>query len=522
MTVCKLISAGGPDAREKWSAPTELDAIERSMRLATLLATAQLASTPESTDPMERALEALDTASRSGKRTHVREYPLRPEFLVVAHAWTEPAPGFVMVAAKGAPEAIARLCRLGALANDAMHADVDEMARDGVRVLGVARARIRMEELPAELSGLRFEYLGLAGFSDPLRASVPDAVRDCRSAGIRILMITGDYPSTARAIARQAGLPEGEPLTGDTVDSLSNAELSERVRAVTVCARITPAQKLRIVNALKANGEIVAMTGDGVNDAPALKAAHIGIAMGGRGTDVAREASSIVLLDDDFGSIVRAVRLGRRIYDNLRKAMGYILAIHVPIAGVALLPVLLGLPLLLTPTLIAFLELIIDPARSIAFEAEREERDVMSRPPRDPRRALLSPAFLRWSFGQGILALLAAAAIFAAAGRGMPEDELRALALVALVALNLALIFVNRTLSASLVSVVARPNPWLLSGLGLVGAVLTLIFSWPHARGLLNLGPLHAEDLAVCLAAAVALVLTIQAIKAWRPGASSG
>ena len=180
-------------------------------------------------------------------------------------------------------------------------------------------------------------------------------------------MITGDYPATAAAIGLQAGLDSLELLTGDEIETLSDADLALRVKSTAIFARIRPNQKLRIVESLKANGEIVAMTGDGVNDAPAIKAAHIGIAMGGRGTDVAREASAIVLLDDDFGSIVKTIRLGRRIYDNLRKAIEYLIAVHIPVAGLALLPLMLGMPLILTPIHIAFLEMVIDPACSEYF-----------------------------------------------------------------------------------------------------------------------------------------------------------
>ena len=254
-----------------------------------------------------------------------------------------------------------------------------------------------------------------------LRASVVEAVRECRSAGIKAVMITGDYPATANAIAQQAGLERGELVTGEQLETLNEAELAGRVETAGVFARISPNQKLRIVNAYKGNGEIVAMTGDGVNDAPSLKAAHIGIAMGGRGTDVAREASAIVLLDDDFGSIVKAIRLGRRIYDNLRKAMSFIFAVHVPIAGLALLPLVFGLPILFGPIHIALLEMVIDPVCSLVFEAETEEDDVMRRPPRSPDEPLFSRALVAWSLLQGLLAFAVVAAVYVVALRwGMP------------------------------------------------------------------------------------------------------
>ena len=240
-------------------------------------------------------------------------------------------------------------------------------------------------ELPHSQRDFRFDFLGLIGLEDPVRATVPHAIEECYTAGIRVVMITGDFPATAHNIARQIGLKNpNESITSVDLTRMSREDLRERVRGVNVFARVLPEQKLLLVEALKANGEIVAMTGDGVNDAPALKAAHIGIAMGARGTDVAREAASLVLLDDDFSSIVEAIRVGRRIYDNLKKAMTYIFAIHVPIAGMSLLPVLFQLPLVLMPLHIVFLELVIDPACSIAFESEPEHSDIMKRPPRNP------------------------------------------------------------------------------------------------------------------------------------------
>jgi P-type Ca2+ transporter type 2C len=331
-------------------------------------------------------------------------------------------------------------------------------------------------------------------------------------------MITGDYPATALAIAHQAGIAHADACSGEELRGLDDAALAERVRTTSVFARISPDQKLRIVNALKSNGEIVAMTGDGVNDAPALKAAHIGIAMGGRGTDVAREAASIVLLDDDFGSIVHAIRLGRRIYDNMRKAMAYILAIHVPIAGLALLPIVLGWPLVLTPMLIALLELIIDPACSVVLEAEKEESDVMSRPPRRPDAALLGGPLIGWSLLQGTLAFaLVASAYVVAMLLPVPADEVRTLAFVTLVGSNVALIFVNRTFSSSLRAALGRPNRMLAWGLGIAAALLATILSWPALREFFELGPLRLRDLVLCSSAVFGLLLVLEVSKlAWR------
>ncbi|MDR1968353.1 MAG: HAD-IC family P-type ATPase, partial [Burkholderiaceae bacterium] len=317
-----------------------------------------LASAPEPFDPMEKAFHGFvrqRPVDEAAGWALVRSYGLRPDLLAVTQVWkTDAGNDGLTVAVKGAPEAIADLCRLAGAERDAIKQAVDAMAADGLRVLGVAKASHEGGALPQTPHGFAFTFLGLVGLADPLRSSVPQAVSDCRRAGIRVVMITGDYPATARAIAHRAGLEDGGAvLSGETVEKLTDLELQDHVRSATVFARIMPEQKLRIVQALKANNEIVAMTGDGVNDAPSLKSAHIGIAMGGRGTDVAREASAIVLLDDDFNSIVTAIRLGRRIYDNLRKAMGFIFAVHVPVAGLALLPLILGLPIIFSPIHIA-------------------------------------------------------------------------------------------------------------------------------------------------------------------------
>jgi Ca2+-transporting ATPase len=484
-----------------------------------------LASAPDPFDAMEKAFHDLgrehltDTEHLHGadwKLAHT--YGLRPGLLAMSHAWQTPdGRQKLVIAAKGAPEAIADLCHLGPADIAALTHSVNQMAAEGLRVLGVAQASFVGEKWPDTQHDFAFGFLGLVGLADPLRSSAPAAIAECRSAGIKVIMITGDYPATARAIARKAGLDADDLLTGEEMEALSDEGLAARVRTATVFARIMPEQKLRVVNALKANGEIVAMTGDGVNDAPSLKAAHIGIAMGGRGTDVAREASSIVLLDDDFGSIVQAVRLGRRIYDNLRKAIGFIFAVHVPIAGLALLPLAFGFPILLGPMHIAFLEMVIDPVCSLVFEAEAEEADVMRRPPRASDQPLFAAGLIGWSVVQGALALALVSGIFIVAfERGMPEPEVRALAFFALVLSIVSLIFVNRSFGGSLMTAFGRPN-WALAGVLLVVVIaLSLTLLWPFASELFRFGPLHADDLALTVLAGATVLLTLEGIKGLR------
>lgn len=493
-----------------------------------ILDAAWQATPAQPTDPMDVAIHALarsefESAIASGSpataRCVLRSYGLRPDLLAMANVVEEGPDGAAVAFAKGAPEAIAGLCGLGAEARAAVRIQVETLAAAGSRVLGVARAamlpRMSRGSLPETISGLPFEYLGLVAFADPLRANVPAAVAECRSAGIRVVMITGDYPATACAIGLQAGLDIDGVISGDEIDAMPDALLAERVKAVNVFARIRPEQKLRIVQSLKAGGDIVAMTGDGVNDAPALKAAHIGIAMGGRGTDVAREASSIVLLDDDFGSIVKTIRLGRRIYDNLRKAIEYIVAVHIPIAGLALLPLALGLPLILTPIHIAFLEMVIDPACSVVLEAEEEEEDVMKRRPRDPESSILLPSRIAWAITQGMIVLaLLSTVLISAAQMGMAEADLRALVFTSLVLMNMGLILVNRSFSASIVRAFLRPNRSLWILLGGVAAVLAATVFWPQARALFSFGQPHWDDFGVALGVGVLSLFALEALKA--------
>jgi len=468
-----------------------------------------LASQRDPFDPMERAFHSLGQRALHGtEHLHaewelVREYPLSAELLAMAHVWRSPDGGRLVVAAKGAAEAIADLCHLDSAAQAVLHAHVAEMGADGLRVLAVARAWFSAPELPSIQHDFEFELVGLVGLADPVRAGVPSAVAECAAAGVRVLMITGDAPETARAIGRTIGLDDGHALmTGRELEALSDEELARRLPELRIFARVVPEQKLRLVQALRAQGEVVAMTGDGVNDAPALKAAHIGIAMGGRGTDVAREAAALVVTDDDFSSIVAAVRLGRRIYDNLRRAMAYVVAVHVPIAGLALLPVLFGWPLVLFPVHIVFLELVIDPACSIAFEAEPEQPGLMRRGPRKAGARLFTPQLLGMSLLQGASLLAVALGAFRVGWLHTgSESEGRALAFAALIAGNMALILVNRSWEQGLFATLGTRNlaSWAVV-LG-AGAMLALGLNLPFLRELFHFGPVAGADLALALLA---------------------
>jgi Ca2+-transporting ATPase len=389
------------------------------------------------------------------------------------------------------------------------------MADDGLRVLGVAKAHFKQTDLPGEQHDFKFRFVGLVGLSDPVRPTVPAAIQECYTAGIRVVMITGDYPGTARNIARQIGLaPMDEFIAGPELDKMDDEELQRRIKTVNIFARVVPEQKLRLVNALKANGEIVAMTGDGVNDAPALKAAHIGIAMGGRGTDVARESAALVLLDDDFLSIVKAVRRGRTIFDNLKKAMAYIFAIHVPIAGMSLIPVLFRMPMVFWPVHIVFLELIIDPACSIVFEAEPEDPKVMHRRPRNPKEPLFGRRTLGVSLLQGVSVLLIVMVVYSIAlYRGHGELEARALTFTTLIIANLGLIFTNRSWSHSILRTLRSPNSalWWVCGGALL--FLGLVLYIPFLRNLFHFGILHPLDLMICLSAGIVSILWFELLK---------
>jgi Ca2+-transporting ATPase len=485
-----------------------------------------LASKREPFDPMEKALTELGarllarTEHLHANWSMVHEYPLSPELLALSHVWISPDGVDYVIAAKGAPEAVADLCHLSPQRAAELAGQVAAMAEAGLRVLGVAKAQFHAaDHLPPGQHDFPFEFVGLVGLADPIRPSVPAAIAECCAAGIRVVMITGDNPGTARNIARQIGLRNAEQvITGPELERMSDAELAGRIAEVGIFARVVPAQKLRIVNALKADRQVVAMTGDGVNDAPALKAAHIGIAMGGRGTDVARESAGLVLLDDDFSSIVAAVRMGRRIFDNIRKAVSYILAVHVPIAGLSLVPVFFrDWPLILLPVHVVFLELIIDPSCSVVFEAEQAESDVMSRPPRDPNERLFNWRAVWRSLLQGFSVLAVTLAVFAVAkSLKHDDDEARALTFTTLVVANLGLILTNRSRTRTSLAMVKVPNKALWWVTGGAVAFMAAVLLVPPLRDLFRFSQLHGVDAAICLAAGVISVLWFEVLKVFH------
>jgi len=473
-------------------------------------------------DPMEQAITVVgEQFLKNTEHLHadwemIKEYPLSKELLAMSRVFNNIETKTRTIAAKGAPEAIFDLCHLSQERVSALATAIETLASSGLRVLGVAKDVESLSELPDIQHDFNFEFVGLIGLSDPIRENVPQAVTECYQAGIRVIMITGDYPATAMNIGSDIGLKNCEEvITGPQLEELSEAELAGKIKTVNIFARVVPEQKLKIVNALKRNNEIVAMTGDGVNDAPALKAANIGIAMGEKGTDVAREASSLVLMDDNFASIVGAVRMGRRISDNLQKALGYIFAIHVPIAGLSLIPVFFAdLPLILWPVHIVFLELIIDPACSIVFEAEKEELNVMSRPPKpyDEPFFGIKKILLSCTQGLGILIIVFAVYLYGL-NNGYSEREVRALAFTTLIASNIAVILSNRSWSRNIFQILATSNSTVKWVAGGAAFFLVLILNIPFLLNLFQFDKISFTEAIICVCAGFLSILWFEIYK---------
>ncbi len=480
-----------------------------------------LASQKDPFDPIEKEVKRIGEFYLSGsEHIHnnwglVKEYPLSKELLALSHVWESPDKKNYIIAAKGSPEAIADLCHFNKLRMDELLKNIEDMAKRGLRILGVAKASFKKTDLPDIQHDFHFEFVGLLGFMDPVRATVPASIKEAHEAGIRVIMITGDYPGTAIHIAKEIGLKNPEEcIVGQELEKMDHPELREKIKKINIFARVVPEQKLAIVNALKANGEIVAMTGDGVNDAPALKSANIGIAMGERGTDVAREASALVLLNDDFSSIVHAVKLGRRIYDNIKKAIAYIFAIHIPIAGMSFLPILFNMPIVLLPAHIAFLELIIDPACSTVFEACPEEKDIMKHPPRNLMESLFNKKAFIYSLLQGVSILVVVFTIFTISLYiGKNDLEARTLSFAALIFANLILIMTNLSWEKNLNGIVKEKNSALMWVVGAALIALSMVIYVPELRNLFHFEILHVDDVMIALVSGAASLAWFEGLK---------
>lgn len=486
-----------------------------------LMEYAVLASQQDPFDPIEKEIRRMGTFLLSATdHLHdnwelVKEYPFSGNLLALSHVWDSREKDRYVAASKGAPEAIADLCHFSVEEKTKLFAQMQPMLNRGLRLIAVAAAETGKSALPKYQHDFDFKFMGLLGFADPIRPSVPQALKDCYSAGIRVCMITGDYPGTAQFIAKKIGLKNPENyLTGNDLKILSSAELKERMKNTNIFARVLPEQKTLIVNALKSDGEVIAMTGDGVNDAPALKAANIGIAMGERGTDVARETADLVLLNDDFTSIVQGIRTGRGILDNLKKAIAYIFAVHIPIAGMSFFPVVFNMPIVFFPAHIAFLELIIDPSCSVVFESVKEEANIMSRPPRNLKKRVFGKRSFFISLVQGLVILAAVFAIFyLSLSWGKTAEEARTLTFVAIVFANLMLIITNLSWSMNFFQILKRENQALKLVLG--GALLfmgAVVFS-PFLRGVFHFGAISFLDYFLMFAAGIASVLWFEIYK---------
>ncbi len=453
-----------------------------------LLEYAILATPPLSPDSMEQALLKFgDTYLQGTEHLHknwnaVKVYGLEPPILAMARVF-EPQDGSpALFATKGSPESILDLCHVSSEEAATVGARVTRMATRGYRVLGVAYSHFSSREFPDRLHDVPFSFAGLLAFQDRPRPEVREAIGECRRAGIRVIMMTGDHPVTAKAIAREVGILDAEVITGADLESMGSP-LLDRLGSASVCARLAPEQKLRLVQALKEGGECVAMTGDGVNDAPALKAAHVGVAMGLKGTDTARESAALVLLRDSFLDLVHAIRIGRTIADNIRSAVRFAVSVHVPLVVIGLLTVLTGGPIFLTPVDIVLLQFIIDPACSLLYEAEPARKEIMDEPPRPSAWTPFTWSSLKggiWQ-GAGVSVIFSIGFLFLRTFH-WPQEVLRTILFGALVPSILILILSNRNKGVAKTGRMWSENPVALRLFLAVPIFLLLLYIVPFFR----------------------------------------
>ncbi|WP_314575424.1 cation-translocating P-type ATPase [Enterococcus gilvus] len=504
---------------ETWAAPNQ--AKDR------LIETMGLASETDPYDPMEIAMLEYDEVHGWNKEQLfngrlVKEYPFTDELKMMGHVWERN--DRIEITVKGSPESVLNVSGVDPKKKAEITEVIDCYAHEGLRVIAVGEQIVSTEnEVPHTIEACELNFLGLVGLFDPPRNGVAEDIQQCQKAGIKVVMITGDNGVTAGAIARKVGIANtDEFITGVEIDELTDEELKEKVADITIFSRVTPEHKMRIVQAFKARGEVVAMTGDGVNDAPALKYADIGIAMGKRGSEVSREAADLILMDDDFSTIVSTVKDGRRIYDNIKKAIGYIFVIHIPIALTALFGPILGIPqaaLLLLPVHVVLLELVIDPTCSVVLERQPSEPDIMDRPPRDPKESILSRGLLVKSVVQGLVIFVASfLAYYLTLQQNPSNDELaRTMGIAVLIVANLFLVQVNSSNHLfgiqTFIKLIHDKVIWLILG-GTMLILLALIYA--PINSFLDLAPLSLTQLAICAALGMVSVCWYDLVKLAR------
>ena len=489
-----------------------------------LLETMGLGCETEAYDPMEKAMlryceEHHISKEQLFSNELVSEYPFTNENKMMGHVWRKN--GALIIAAKGSPERILSVCKLTDEERQNAEVKIQELSSEGLRVIAIACDSPATEkDIPATINDCRLTLLGLVGLADPPRKSVKNDIAICNRAGIRVVMITGDSGATASAIAKKIGIPGSDHIiTGDMLEKMSDEELRVAVKNVSIFSRVIPEHKMRIVKAFKENGEIVAMTGDGVNDAPALKYADIGIAMGKRGSEVSREAADLILMDDNFTTIVETVRDGRRIYDNIRKAVGYVFTIHIPIACSSLLAPFLGIApsaLLLLPLHVVLLEILIDPTCSIVLERQPAEENVMDRAPRNPNEKLLTMRLLLKSVLQGIVMFATSFAAYFVTLNGNVANApvARSMGLGIIIIANIVLVQVNSSdRDFAFHSIKRLAKDWVMWAVDAGSIALLLVILYTPVSSFLKLAPLTEMQLLAVFGLATASVLWYEVVK---------